>query len=174
MLAEYSKMYGNRAVINRCGVLAGPWQMGKVDQGFIVLWMARHVFGGSLKYLGFGGTGKQVRDILHVDDLQSLLKIQMTEIDRFDGKVFNVGGGLERSVSLQELTRKCQDVGGTSVEIGADPETRPADIPYYVTDNAGITEACGWQPRKSIDELLEDVHRWLIDNRAVLEPVLQG
>jgi CDP-paratose 2-epimerase len=63
LIEEYRVMYGLRAVINRCGVISGPWQMGKVDQGFVVLWLARHLFGGPLSYMGFGGDGLQVRDV---------------------------------------------------------------------------------------------------------------
>jgi CDP-paratose 2-epimerase len=66
LVAEYADAYGLRTVINRCGVLTGPWQMGKVDQGVFALWMAFHYFQRSLKYIGYGGTGKQVRDFLHV------------------------------------------------------------------------------------------------------------
>ena len=80
MIEEYGAMYGLRAVVNRCGVLTGPWQMGKVDQGFMVLWAARHLFGGSLSYMGFGGTGAQVRDILHVADLYDLVRRQVDDI----------------------------------------------------------------------------------------------
>src|SRR5262249_34404154 len=76
IIAEYVMLYGLRAVINRCGVLTGPWQMGKVDQGFVVLWAARHLFGGSLSYNGFGGAGLQVRDVLHVEDLYRLIRAQ--------------------------------------------------------------------------------------------------
>src|SRR5450756_1441241 len=61
LIEEYRVMYGLRAVINRCGVISGPWQMGKVDQGFVVLWLARHLFGGPLSYMGFGGDGLQVQ-----------------------------------------------------------------------------------------------------------------
>jgi CDP-paratose 2-epimerase len=67
LIEEYKTIYGVRELINRCGVISGPWQMGKVDQGFIVLWMARHLLDGPLAYTGFGGEGSQVRDILHVD-----------------------------------------------------------------------------------------------------------
>ena len=75
-------MYGIRALINRCGVISGPWQMGKVDQGFIALWMARHLFGGPLSYMGFGGDGMQVRDVLHVDDLYDLLVRQLADLEK--------------------------------------------------------------------------------------------
>src|ERR1700736_2343975 len=103
IIAEYMALYGLRAVINRCGVLAGPWQMGKVDQGFVVLWAAQHLFGGALSYNGFGGAGLQVRDALHVEDLCRLVRDQAAQIATHRGKTYNVGGGAERSVSLAEL-----------------------------------------------------------------------
>jgi CDP-paratose 2-epimerase len=77
MLAEYVNNYGIRGIINRCGLITGPWQMGKIDQGVIVLWIAKHTYGKQLSYIGFGGKGKQVRDIIDIDDLFDLLKIQL-------------------------------------------------------------------------------------------------
>ena len=85
VVAEYLEMYSLRGVIDRCGVIAGPWQMGKVDQGFLTHWVARHVFGGSLAYKGFGGTGKQVRDVMHVDDLARLVDTQIDLLDEISG-----------------------------------------------------------------------------------------
>jgi CDP-paratose 2-epimerase len=76
IINEYGDAYGLRTLINRCGVLTGPWQMGKVDQGVFALWVANHYFQKSLKYIGYGGTGKQVRDFLHVADLLDLIDIQ--------------------------------------------------------------------------------------------------
>lgn len=172
LIQEYAAAYGMRAVVNRCGVLAGPWQMGKVDQGVIVLWAARHLFGGSLSYLGFGGKGTQVRDVLHVRDLFDLLRIQVGDIDRHAGKTYNAGGGHERSVSLLELTRHCQSRSGSTVTIGSDPATRPADVPYYVTDNAEVTAATGWRPSRSVDTLMDEVFAWLQENRQALVPIL--
>jgi CDP-paratose 2-epimerase len=171
-IEEYRAMYGLRTVINRCGVIAGPWQMGKVDQGFLVLWAARHLFGGRLAYTGFGGHGLQVRDVLHVDDLSELIVQQAREIERFDGGLFNVGGGPERSVSLAELTRLCEARTRGRQEIGAIAETSAADVPYYVTDNAHVTATCGWRPQLGVEQVLDDVLRWLRDERSVLEPIL--
>ena len=114
---EYRAMYGLRTVINRCGVIAGPWQMGKVDQGVVVLWAARHAYGGELSYVGFGGDGLQVRDVLHVADLCDLIRVQLADLPRYDGAVFNVGGGRERSVSLLELTRMCAERSGRELRV---------------------------------------------------------
>ena len=66
-------------MIDRCGVIAGPWQMGKVDQGVFTYWMLAHHFGDPLSYIGFGGTGKQVRDLLHVEDLVDLVERQLSD-----------------------------------------------------------------------------------------------
>jgi CDP-paratose 2-epimerase len=78
MIEEYREFLQVPAIINRCGVITGPYQMGKVDQGVIVLWLAKHYFNKSLAYFGFNGTGKQVRDILHIDDLFTLIYDQLT------------------------------------------------------------------------------------------------
>ncbi|MFH1519945.1 MAG: NAD-dependent epimerase/dehydratase family protein, partial [Candidatus Omnitrophota bacterium] len=66
LLNEYIAMYGLKGVTNRCGVVAGPWQFGKVDQGIFTFWMLKHYFKKPLSYIGFNGKGKQVRDLLHV------------------------------------------------------------------------------------------------------------
>ncbi len=173
LIEEYRAMYGLRAVVNRCGVISGPWQMGKVDQGFIVLWMARHLFGGKLAYMGFGGDGIQVRDVLHVDDLYDVVVRQLADLDRSSARGFyNVGGGLENSISLCELTALCQEISGKRVEIGRVAETRDADIPYYVSDCSAVTDATGWKPQRNMRKVLEDVWRWLVDNRQMVQSVL--
>jgi len=172
LLEEYRAMYGVRAVINRCGVIAGPWQMGRVDQGFIALWAARHEYGGPLVYTGFGGEGLQVRDVLHVDDLADLIGIQIAELDRFSGTLFNVGGGHERSLSLAELTTMCQARSETRLAIAGEAQTREADVPYYCSDNSAVSAATGWRPRRTLDMLLDDVFAWLRAERRLLQPIL--
>jgi CDP-paratose 2-epimerase len=172
LVEEYRAMYGLRAVINRCGVISGPRQMGKVDQGFVVLWLSRHLFGGSLSYMGFGGHGLQVRDVLHIDDLYDLIIRQLNGLDKYSGSLFNVGGGMARSVSLRELTVMSQKVSGRTIKLGHVPETRAADIPFYVSDCQAVTQATGWTPKRSLDQLLEEVWHWLVDERAQLEPIL--
>lgn len=173
IIAEYVALYGLRAVINRCGVLTGPWQMGKVDQGFIVLWAARHLFGGALSYNGFGGHGLQVRDVLHIEDLYRLIRKQVAQIASHNGKVYNVGGGADCSVSLAELTQACVRYTGQHLVIGSQPHTNPVDIPYYVTDNAAVTAATGWSPQISLPEILDDIFKWLRDHRSEVEAILK-
>jgi CDP-paratose 2-epimerase len=172
IIQEYNEMYGIRTVINRCGVLTGPWQMGKVDQGVIVLWVAKHYFRQSLSYIGYGGEGKQVRDILHVKDLHRLLEIQIKDMDTHSGEIYNVGGGLEQSISLLELTHLCQKYVGNKIPITSIPENRAGDIRIYITDNSKVTEKTGWKPEITTDEIIEEIADWIRDNSEKLKPIL--
>jgi CDP-paratose 2-epimerase len=172
LIQEYAAMYDLPAVINRCGVITGPWQMAKVDQGFVTLWAARHLFGGSLQYIGFGGNGLQVRDILHIDDLFDLIDLQLSRIQDYRGNVFNVGGGREISVSLLELTQICSKICGNSINIDVQPETHPADIPYYVTNNSDISSETGWKPKRSVAKILDDIFLWLRENKEQLRNII--
>ena len=171
---EYGAAYGLKTVVNRCGVVTGPWQMGKVDQGVFALWMARHYFGGELSYLGYGGTGKQVRDLLHIDDLFELVALQTQELNLFAGQMFNVGGGLERSLSLRETTDLCEQITGQRITIHSQPETRAADVPLYVSDHRKITGLCEWRPVRSTKQTLFDIYEWIGNNEALVRDTLRN
>lgn len=172
-IQEYCQMYQLEAVINRCGVLAGPWQMGKVDQGFMALWVAMHYFEGALNYMGFGGEGLQVRDVLHVEDLFYLLRYQMQDQHAQTGQVYNVGGGIQNSVSLRELTEIVKRITAKKCHIGSVSHTKEADIPYYVSDNTKVMQALPWQPQISVEMIVEQIYQWLHQHRTVLESVFQ-
>jgi CDP-paratose 2-epimerase len=172
LIQEYVHGYGMRAMINRCGVLAGPWQMGKVDQGVITLWVARHYFGRPLRYTGFGGQGKQVRDILHVRDLFDLLGLQLETPERWDGRIYNVGGGNDGSVSLRELTTLCVQETGRAVPIASDPETAGVDLRVYVTDTRKAEVDFGWRPTRTPAQIVRDIRTWIEENGKSLEGIL--
>ena len=174
LIDEYAALYGLRATINRCGVVAGPWQMGKVDQGFVALWMARHVYGGPLHYSGFDGHGLQVRDVLHVEDLADLVVEQAGAMARYAGQTHNVGGGAAGSVSLRELTALCTEISGRLMDIGSDPATRAADIPHYISDCGVLLSHSHWRPRRPMTTIVNDIHRWLVEERRWLEPAFRG
>jgi CDP-paratose 2-epimerase len=172
MVEEYHEMFGLQTVINRCGVITGPYQMGKVDQGVIVLWMAKHFWKKELSYVGYGGTGKQVRDIIHVKDLFDLIDLQIHQTEKFNGRVFNVGGGRKVSTSLQELTAICTQITGNQIPMHQVSETRKADIRIYITDNTRIQALTGWEPRFGVPEIMQDVFTWIKDNEKQLKPLL--
>jgi CDP-paratose 2-epimerase len=170
---EYAAFYGLKAAVNRFGVIAGPRQMGKTDQGVVTLWMAKHYWKQSLKYIGYGGTGKQVRDILHVDDLVDLIDLQIHQIEKFEGKIYNVGGGLDNSASLLEMTMICEKITGNKISIGSETETRPADLRMYITDNSLIEKEIGWKPKRSVEQVFEDIYHWIKNNEKQLESILK-
>ena len=171
---EYAEAGGLDVIIDRCGVLAGAGQFGKTDQGVVALWAASHVYGTPLRYIGFGGTGKQVRDVLHPDDLYALLVRQVDGVERCRGQVFNVGGGAGGSASLQELTALCRDATGSAIEIGGVATTAAVDIPYYVTDNRKVEAAFGWQPQVGVREIVAEIVAWVTAGGAELAAVLGG
>jgi CDP-paratose 2-epimerase len=172
LVEEYAAFYGLRTIINRCGVLTGPWQMGKIDQGVVVLWLAMHFWKKELGYFGFGGEGKQVRDMLHVQDLYKLLAIQLNDVDKFSGFSWNVGGGNDVSVSLFELTELCQEITANKIKINKINENRVADIPWYITDNSKISKLSGWKPTISKEKILIETFEWMKDNENILKNIL--
>ena len=169
---EYAAHAKLPVVINRCGVIAGPGQFGKTDQGVFTLWVARHHFGRPLKYTGFGGTGLQVRDLLHPADLCDLVSQQIQSLTALSGEIFNVGGGRAGSVSLQEFTGLCQQATGRSVSIAQDPTTNAVDIPWYITDHAKVTKRLGWQPKRTPKDIVGDIAQWVMANEASLEGLI--
>lgn len=161
LIEEFRAGLGVPAVIDRCGVIAGPWQMGKVDQGVFTHWMLAHRFGNPLTYIGFGGEGKQVRDLLHVDDLVDLVERQLLAPESWDGRTVNVGGGRECSLSLAETTEICQRLTGNEVAIEPVLETRTGDVPIYLSDCTRLFSLDEWRPRRSAEQVLADIHEWI-------------
>ena len=172
LIEEYREAFGLETIVNRCGVLTGPWQMGKVDQGVFVLWMAAHYFRKKLDYIGFGGTGKQVRDLLHIDDLFRLVIYEIEHFEELAGELFNVGGGAECSLSLLETTRLCEEITGQRIEIKCTDQERSADVAWFITDNSKVTRRTGWRPQQPPRRTLQDTYEWIKQEEAILRPVL--
>lgn len=172
IIAEYVDTYGMKAIVNRCGVITGPWQMGKVDQGVFVLWVAKHYFKQKLGYIGYGGEGKQVRDFIHIDDLYTAIKHQLEHFEDYIGEPYNIGGGLENSVSLQELTALCEQVTGNKIEIDSVKENRPADLRFFITDSTKFLEKSGLSWKKDGLATVTDIYNWIKENEAALKPIL--
>ncbi|MBS1890996.1 MAG: NAD-dependent epimerase/dehydratase family protein [Actinobacteria bacterium] len=173
LIQEYRAALGVPAVIDRCGVIAGPWQMGKVDQGVFTHWMLAHEFRNPLSYIGFGGHGKQVRDLLHVEDLVDLVDRQLLDPQGWDGHTINVGGGREISLSLLETTALCQKLTGNEVPMTPVAETRQGDVPIYLSDCARLFELDEWRPRRSAEQVLADIHDWIAADPERIAAALQ-
>jgi CDP-paratose 2-epimerase len=164
LLTEYADAFGVRATIDRCGVIAGPWQMGKVDQGVFTHWLLAHYQRRPLAYIGYGGSGKQVRDVLHVDDVCELVLEQLADPEGWNGETVNVGGGVEGSLSLRETTDLCVELTGNEVPIEPVAQARPGDVPLYATDCRRLFARTDWRPRRGPRTVLEDTLAWVEAN----------
>jgi CDP-paratose 2-epimerase len=172
LITEYAESRGLRTVVDRCGVVAGPWQMGKVDQGVFTYWMLSFYFKRELAYIGYRGSGKQVRDLLHVDDLIDLVDEQLVNPDRWNGGTYNVGGGRDGSLSLLEATEICRELTGNAMAIQRVENSRPGDVRVYLSDCHALFEQTDWRPRRTPPEILADIYEWIGENEAEVRSAL--
>jgi len=166
---EYAAAFGFPVWIDRCGVLAGPGQFGRIDQGIFAYWIYQWLLGRPLSYIGYGGGGLQVRDFLAPRDLTRLLEKQLRHPTAAVPRIVNVGGGASRSMSLRELSMFCQQALGPGPQVRSVAETRRYDIPYYVTDARLAEASWDWHPEETREQTLEAIARWAREHRSVIE-----
>ena len=167
-IEEFSYAFNIKYIINRCGVISGPLQFGKQDQGFVSLWIWRHLMKKKLSYIGYGGKGNQTRDVLHIYDLCELIFMQIKKIGSINNSLFTVGGSTKSNISLKKLTKICQEITGNKLRITKVKKTSIYDIPYFVTDNSKVIKSYNWEPRRNILNIVKDTYNWLKDNKANL------
>jgi CDP-paratose 2-epimerase len=163
---EYAHAFDMPIVVNRFGVIAGTGQFAKLDQGWVVWWAIAHYFGLPLKYIGWNG--KQVRDILFLEDVCALVELQMSQMERFRGDIFNLGGGAANSLSLREGTALLEQKLGRGTTITTEDAVRKADLPIYFTDNRKAARVLNWQPSVSLDEGFDRILAWIRSNEKTL------
>jgi CDP-paratose 2-epimerase len=156
LASEYAETFGIPAFINRCGVLAGAGQFGKIDQGIFSFWIHSWRAQRPLKYIGFKGTGFQVRDCLHARDLVPLLAKQMQKPRKDAPRIVNVSGGIGQSASLRELSAWCENRFGKS-NISGSKEIRPFDVPWLVLDSSLAKEVWNWSPQTPMEAIWNEI-----------------
>ena len=169
LIEEFSYAYQLKYLINRCGVISGPLQFGKQDQGFVSLWIWRHLNKKKLSYIGYGGYGNQIRDVLHIDDLSELILLQIKNINKINNKLFTVGGSKTSYTSLSQLTKLCQKITGNKIKMGKVSKTSSYDIPYYLTDNTHVSNTYRWKPKRNINQVVMDTFLWLKKNKPIIK-----
>ncbi len=155
MAIEYGDAFGLPVVIDRCGVLAGAGQFGTGEQGIFSYWVRAWASGQPLTYLGFGGTGHQVRDALHPADLADLVERQLRAASGASG-VWSVGGGPSNAMSLAQLSAWCTEQLGER-QVRADPAQRRWDVPWVVMDTTCVKDRFGWTPAISVVNILDEI-----------------
>jgi CDP-paratose 2-epimerase len=169
LIEEFSYEYKLKYLINRCGVISGPLQFGKQDQGFVSLWIWRHLNKKKLSYIGYGGYGNQIRDVLHIDDLCELILLQIKNINKINNKLFTVGGSKTSYTSLSQLTKLCQKITGNKIKMGKVSKTSSYDIPYYLSDNTHVSNTYRWKPKRNINQVVMDTFLWLKKNKRIIK-----
>lgn len=163
---EYAQAYDLPIVVNRFGVISGAGQFGYADQGWVFWWAIAHWFQLPLSYLGW--QGKQVRDILFVEDMLELLDLQIKQISQFRGEVFNLGGGAANSISLREATTAMQEISSRSTLITQSENARRGDIVLYWTDNRKAVWQLGWKLKTDLRTGFVRLFEWISKNETQL------
>jgi CDP-paratose 2-epimerase len=171
LILEYGISFDFPVWINRCGVLAGAGQFGKPDQGIFSYWIHSFREGQPLKYFGFEGSGLQVRDALHPKDLTPLLLRQMQKVEKDSPKIVNIGGGIDNSMSLKQLSSWCKGRFGSN-EVFASGAERTMDAPWIVMDSSMASETLDWTPKTSLHEILEEIANHADDNPQWLKTTI--
>ncbi|MEA2493491.1 MAG: CDP-paratose 2-epimerase [Thermoleophilaceae bacterium] len=161
LIGDYVEGYGVRGVINRFGVIAGPW-----SAGVFARWVAAHYFKQPLAYTGFGGSGKQVRDVVHVDDVVELVAAQLAFPDEWSGHVANAGGGRNVSLSLRETTELCSQITGNRLDLSRSSAELPDEVPIYISDCSLLFERSDWRPTRDARAILTDIFEWIRANET--------
>lgn len=157
MLAlEYGSIYEFPVWINRCDVMAGAGQFGRAEQGIFSFWIHSWRARRPLRYLGYEGAGIQVRSALSPRDVAPVLEQQMDFSGIPEHRIFNLSGGTENSISLYNLSRWCEQKLGPH-QVQADRTPRKFDIPWMVLDSARARRVWNFQPRVTLDILLDQI-----------------
>ncbi len=165
---DYSRIYGIPSVVFRQSCIYGPRQFGLEDQGWVAWFIIAAVLG---KPITIYGDGKQVRDILYVDDLCDLYLQAIERIDQVKGQIFNVGGGPENQVSIIQVIEYLGELLGHDLEL-AFADWRPGDQKVFVTDTRKVRAELGWAPRVQVREGILCLLNWVTEHKEMIESVL--
>ena len=166
---DYARIYDLPTVVFRMSCIAGPRQFGNEDQG----WVAHFLYSAlARKPITVYGNGFQVRDVLHVYDLLDAMAAARAAGDRSQGEVYNLGGGLQRAVSVLEMLHMIEDRTGERIDRRA-CVVRPGDQPLYISDTSKFAAHTGWRPQRSLAETLEAIHDFWLTHQAHIGAVRQ-
>jgi CDP-paratose 2-epimerase len=165
-MLDFHKIYGLKTVVFRHSSIYGGRQYPTYDQGWVG-WFCKHALDlkNNLndKPISIAGTGKQVRDLLHVSDLVSLYFSTLSNIEHTQGQAFNIGGGIENSLSILELFQELDDILGIKINYINSP-TRISDQKFFVANLTKINKLTSWRPLINKRQGLEDTLKWLTSN----------
>lgn len=161
---DYARIYDLPTVVFRMSCIAGPRQFGNEDQG----WVAHFLYAAlEERLITIYGDGYQVRDVLHVQDLTEAMVTARRNLSRTRGEVYNLGGGIERSISVFELLRHIERRSGKRLRLEY-KSVRPGDQPWYVADTSKLERDTGWRPKRTLEEILDAIEAFWQEKRATI------
>src|SRR3989344_1129159 len=164
---DYQRLYGIPSVVFRQSCIYGQRQFGVEDQG----WVAWFIIAAILdKPITIYGNGKQVRDLLYIDDLIDAYELAIANQDKVAGQIYNMGGGPENTLSLLEFLGKLKTILGSEHKYNFSA-IRPGDQPIYVSDIRKFGEYLGFSPKVSVERGIAKLIGWINENRGVIEPI---
>lgn len=159
-ILDYARTFGLRTVVFRMSCIYGPHQFGTEDQGWVAHFLIQALKG---KPITLYGDGKQVRDILYIDDLVDAFVMAHQNINTISGNAFNIGGGVNNTVSLLELIHMIGEMSDNKLDVSFQ-DWRASDQKYYVSDFGKFQKATGWTPKYGTWEGVSNLYEWLIEN----------
>ncbi|HEX9978984.1 MAG TPA: GDP-mannose 4,6-dehydratase [Flavobacterium sp.] len=165
-ILDYARSYGLKTAVFRMSCIYGPHQFGTEDQGWVAHFLIRALEG---KPVVIYGSGKQVRDILFVEDLVDAFILASTNMDKVSGNVFNIGGGPKNTISLIEILDIIKEKTDRKMDISFEG-WRTGDQQYYVSDTSKFRKATGWKQKYSVDTGIEALMQWLCESRGIELP----
>ena len=164
---DYARIYGLRSVVFRPSCMYGPRQFGNEDQG----WVAHFIIASVLdRPITIYGDGKQVRDILYIDDLIRAFWLATEHIDVTAGQVYNIGGGAENALAIwTEFKKILAEPLGREIEASSYGDWRPGDQPVYISNTGKAWRDFGWRPQISKREGIARLCRWVQANEELFE-----
>ncbi|MBU0569647.1 GDP-mannose 4,6-dehydratase [Patescibacteria group bacterium] len=166
---DYARIYGLKTVVFRQSCIYGPRQFGVEVQGWVAWFVIAAVLN---KPITIYGDGKQVRDILYVDDLVRAYELAFNQMDKIKGEVFNIGGGPKFTMSIwKEFRPLLENYLGKKIKV-SDSCWRPGDQKIYVSDVRKAKRMLGWQPMVTVAEGVKKLCSWVDQNETLLKKVL--
>lgn len=160
---DYSRIYGIKTVSLRQSCIYGYRQFGVEDQGWVAWFIIAAVLG---RRITIFGDGKQVRDVLFVEDLVNAYERAIKNQTRVSGKAFNVGGGPNQQMSLLELIRMIEEWKKIKIPLKFS-DWRPGDQPVFVSDIRKAQEVFGWRPRTNVRTGVRKLFDWVVENKRL-------
>ena len=161
---DYARMFHLPNVVLRMSCIAGPRQFGNEDQGWVAHFLYSALHGTPITIYG---NGRQVRDVLYIEDLLDAFDAVLQHRDRTEGGIYNVGGGPANTASLLELLSEIESLTGRRPEYVTEPR-RSGDQLVYITDVSKLQRDTGWQPHTSVQQTLEAIYAWWKKNKDLV------